>query len=57
MVPGEHDLNLIYFQIDHDKIIERKQSDDLYGTIYDQSMIKLVGKPGNERISLQLSLS
>ena len=43
---ADHTLNLnhIWFQIDHGKI--REKMHDLYGIIFDQSMINPVGKPG-----------
>ena len=40
----DHTLNHIRFLIDHGKIIGKMY--DLCGTIYDQSMINLVEKPG-----------
>ena len=41
---ADHTLDHIWFQIDHCKIMEKLYN--LYGAIYDQSMINLVGNPG-----------
>ena len=52
---ADHTLNHIRFQIDHGKIIEKNLYDH-YGTIYDQSMIKLAGKPGSGYLPEIISL-